>query len=312
MPQNMNELARDHGKFIEKRSFNYTKIKRNGADLHQHIWVRLCEANVLDKFAARLSSTLLHEHWSRQISTVDMCFLLGVSPESYRLWMNREVPLRDDLKWWPEPVVPVRVTANTKKILEVQGQAWFRVLTPTQQKKYMATLKVGLFSRKSIYLVSDAITIADCKPFQHYEPSVLPSWVKPSQVKSKFVGYLCQAIHNHYANFCRDHARHFTKEYVLSPDSIVQGGGHFTRRDAENGPSWEDLLPAEHSVGPEDILHLATGLREACKQNGVSPETPEGQEIIEIMASGYTMGEAIEQVGYKVTQKQIQAVQRRL
>lgn len=278
MPQNMDELARDYGKFIEKRAFNYTKIKRNGADLLQHIWVRLCEVGVLDKFVTRFTTVHLHDHWNEILSSVDMCELLGVHPESYKLWVDREVPTRDDLKWWPSPVELV-TTSN------------------------------GLFSRKSKYLLSDVITLAECRPFKHYEASALP-WVKPSQVKSKFVGYLCQAIHNHYANFCRDHARHFTKEYVISPDSMVRDGDYFRRRDAEDGPSWEDLLPAEGAVGPEDILHIATGLRDACKQNGVNLETPEGMEIFEIVASGYTMSEAIEQVGYKVTPAQIVAAQR--
>lgn len=105
---------------------------------------------------------------------------------------------------------------------------------------------------------------------------------KARVTKSHFSGYLAQAIHNHFVNYCRTR----TRRHQERPGDCFP----VLRPISDDPTSWEDRLPEDNDQfeGRVEILHLTNRIRKALPGREA--------EILSFMENGYSLKEAIERL----------------
>lgn len=100
LPRNYKELVEsEYGAYIAKQVVRYNQVKRNFEDLLQAIWLKLVEADVLSKFAARARSTT-----PPTMTVLDACGYLGIPFERWSVVVEASNSLRRKYSKRPIPI----------------------------------------------------------------------------------------------------------------------------------------------------------------------------------------------------------------
>lgn len=146
--------------------------------------------------------------------------------------------------------------------------------------------------------------------------------LRPTLTARGWKAYLVQAIHNHYANFCRTRNRKY-RDQLLSPDSVVVArrgseGYHLGGTMEDGGGAWEHNI-MDSNLGAEEMYGLVTvkrQLEEALEARGMgfdqvlamesfqtddgrsgqrpAAEARVGLEILDLMMDGHDVQSACE------------------
>lgn len=272
VPKDYKELfakGSDWEKFIQGRLRAYNKVGRNFADLYQDMVIKLISSQVLEKFVKKAMTRL-----PATMSAQEMCDYVGIPFKKLEY-----------LQW------RFRLTAEDRTAKNVRlGQTPFFMPTPIEGTG-------GVYSRKARYLRAEVIEFNqnleagvkcrrnDGKHVQkrlNKEGKVIEVGVAVERVTEfaptgdGFKTYIGQAIHNHFANFCRTKARK-EQEHLLSPNSVVSNSGQGSYRVSasfEEGSAWEATL-SDTLSHPDEIearLDFAHQFRDACAEAGLSLE----------------------------------------
>lgn len=141
------------------------------------------------------------------------------------------------------------------------------------------------YSKSAVFLTFDVRLLEDIDYFVKRSPYS----VRPKPTAKGFKTYLSTAIHHNFANFCRTQSRRY-KEHLLPPSTIIAttASGYQYKGTSEEGSSWEGAL-VEAMVSAEDAVDVVTEIRRA----EVDPNTEQGVEVLDYMARGYTIQEAL-------------------
>ena len=117
-----------------------------------------------------------------------------------------------------------------------------------------------------------------------------------------FTAYLTQAIHNHFANFCRTRSRKY-RDTLLSGQAVLKhlGGGAYalTGQDPE-GSDWMAGLSAL-DVSDDDVLALVNEVEEEFEFQGVALRdengavSERGGAVLDRVAAGQDLELAIQE-----------------
>lgn len=150
--------------------------------------------------------------------------------------------------------------------------------------KWMPTPVSGsATSRKASFTFEDVVRVAANATFKKHLPiGALP---EPKSVDANFMGYLKNAIHNHYCNFVRTKER---REKERPYDTFST----FTNRVQKMAepPNYEDLLPADN--GCENKAEIEAELSIAIERVRARAGA-QAEHILGYLDDGYSMPEAI-------------------
>lgn len=209
VPETYDELAREYGTFVADRVGRYNKVNRNLDDLIQYIWMQLIAGKVLEKYVDRARSTL-----PPTLTAVEVAKYLGLTIEVF---------------------LDAQARYHKKKGSRRKAPPWMP--TPLEDGDPL--------SEQSVYLAQDVEALNEMmdQPRNNVGKRTAEQ-VMPFVGAHGFRAYLTQAIHNHYANWCRTRSRKW-KDVLLSPNSIIgeTSPGVFKHRGySEDGTSWESAL----------------------------------------------------------------------
>lgn len=277
VPRDYDELARDWGPYIQKRVIGYNKVGRNLEDLYQYIWMQLVNSDVLAKFVARANSTM-----APTMTAAEAQGFLGVTDKQWENMLRRGHA--DEDKWAPTP------------------------------------LEGALYSRTAIFSTEEILIIDEIDPWRSRpNPRVLPTITAKG-----FRSYLSTAIHNHFANWCRTSKRK-NQENLLVPTAVLaktDDGMWYKATEVAEYSSWEATLVGEtfsegeiaDAIDFKDRLRRAfareksldfDALMDLTKKGRATPAAQRGLEVLDFIAQGYTIREAIKaQVRSEARQRQ--------
>jgi DNA-directed RNA polymerase specialized sigma24 family protein len=331
LPRNFDELAAQYGEYIAKQVERYNKVDRNFEDLFQAIWVKLMESDILNKFAtkvrAALPPTMTTEEacaylgipfteWPAIVEASEA--VKGDQPRipvpmgGFSCSRNAVVRTADVVRFDKSGYIRKRkfpqcckakdfgetMSAEEACVFWGVNFRWFwknlmraakRELaegrTPSLFPYPLKSVSGKLPSPKCMVLTKD-IKALDGSGFLG-ERSLPRRRPKPSA--RGFKSYLSRAIHNHFANFCRTNSRR-NKEHVLPPTTIIgtTSSGYCYAGKSETGTAWEGAL-VEAMISPEDVIDVVSQIRKA----KVDPNTERGIEVLDFVAQGYTIREAL-------------------
>lgn len=243
IPRTNAELFREGGewqKFILNKLRSFNKVGRNLRDLYQDICLRLIAANVLEKFVKKACTRLPAE-----MTAEEMCAYLGIPYKTleYMHW-------RYD---------------NPTKARQDQVPVWM----PTP-------IRGGRYSKKGIYARADVIDLdhlmdkpgSGCK-----RKNGMARRMTFAPTGDGFKTYLGQAVHNHFANYCRTVSRK-EKENLLPGSAVVSShtdGSYHVSTSFEDNSSWEANLvdPVMHEDALEARMDFVKHFCEACEEAGL-------------------------------------------
>lgn len=244
VPRSYTELQRQYGPYIQRLLGRFNKVERNFEDLHSHIWVKILEARVLERF-----DEYVEKQVPKVLSAIEACDLLGISWQQWRAAMSTyhkgiptqidedgEVVQRRRGRWMPTPINAAEFQArgidgHTSKYALF---SFIDVLQLTLEERIDGVLRKP-FRVTGRMIDSEGNVIAQERPEGDIKiPEVR---VTPSQFKN----YLTMAVLNHYANFCRTMKRRH-KERPHTP--------HAQQEDAT---AWESTLP-DQTQSPQDTM----------------------------------------------------------
>jgi hypothetical protein len=260
VPKDYDALYREHRVYVERILNHYYKPSSSQSieDVKGFIWLKLCEAQVIEKFVAkaryrRLPSTL---------TAAEAVEYLGIT------WDQWMVLMRKDLKW----------------------------LQPEEGNSFTSS---AIFSAKQVRNVEESgqFPIRDAIP--------------ASDMTKVFRGYLKQVIHNHFANYCRTRVRRFILDTPLPEGARVRGDGTVGSALEGDMTPWENCLEDPRELSPEACLDRPeVGSLEELNQDlseqiaHINKSVPGHQDdVISLIADGYTLREAITKVQAKVRAK---------
>lgn len=279
VPRDYNELARgEWGKYITKTVARLNKVGRNAEDLQQYIWEKILSSRLLEKYVERMYRDVAPVETEFFLTGDQVCAYLAIR---WGQWLTQQWAFhnkgRPGAKWMPAPVTG----------------------TPT--------------SRKATYNFRDIVRVASNGTFKkHGEIGTLPEGMvipedffetgKVKSIDANFMGYLKNAIHNHYCNFVRTKERREKERPYDTFSTFTQR----TQKMAEP-PNYEDQIPADNGCENKAEISAELHIRiERIRQHA-------GAQAIDILGyldDGYTMPEAIRKL--KVTPKEKRNLERLL
>jgi DNA-directed RNA polymerase specialized sigma24 family protein len=252
VPENYDELVKVYGKYVAKQVQRYNKVHRNFEDLLQDIWMHLKSAQLLERFAIKAASRM-----PETMTTHEVCAYLGIRIEVWmkyqQQWVTRDLRKRADSQvWMPAPIsCPDGMVAEGRYSME------------------------ALYTSDSICYVLEAVLQG--------RRAMRPTGyrIRPAVSGHGFKTYLSQAIHNHFANWCRTRSRR-CQENLLPPDTVLTKqsdgaySGHASGYD-EPLTSWETSLTAAMEIDDEDLMDMARTIRRA----DIDVESDFGKQVIQ-------------------------------
>lgn len=250
VPKNYDELQALYGAHIYKLLCRANKIERNMEDLHAYVWVKLLEANFLERF-----EDCVQLQTPKVLTALQACDFFGVS---WAQWCSAMCAYHKGYK----PALGSKRSAPRRK-----GR-WMP--TPINIAEFEAAGQVGYTSKTALYAYEDIIqlsvderVLADGTvrgPFRvmgrkiDAEGNIIgdsreEGTLKIPEVpvtKAYFKNYLSRSVLNHYDNFCRTAFRRH-KERPHKPRASME----------DDAPIWEATLPDEQSADVETVLSLA-------------------------------------------------------
>jgi len=260
VPQDYTALYREHRVYVERILNHYYKpsATQSFEDVKQHIWVKLCEAQVIEKFVKKAKYRKL----PATLTATEAVEYLRITWDQ---WMDL---MRKDLKW----------------------------LQPTDGNNFASG---AIFSATQVRNVEEAGIF----PLQDTIPA--------EDMAKVFRGYLKMVIHNHFANYCRTRKRRFILENTLPEGARIRGDGSVGSALEGDQTPWEDCLEAPEDWSPEACLdrpevdslgELDVDLSEQIVR--INKAVPgHRDEVINLIAEGYTLREAITKVRFQVQDK---------
>jgi hypothetical protein len=249
-PKSYEDLQRLYGTHICKLLSKHNKVDRNAEDLNGHIWVKLMEADVLDKFEDHLKKQA-----PKVLSALQACDLLGVSwkqwvkamthyhldPPTVKFQDGRMIEERKG-KWMPTPI-------NLAEF-QLQGLTWYdsrkAIFAFDDIVRLTLDFRVGNmirfpFSKMGQEIDSDGNVISEDRPEGNAKiPEV-------HVTEAQFKNYLTISVLNHYANFCRTlFRRHKERPCLETP---------------EDKTPWESNLPDKGPVSQDVMIQLTDAQR---------------------------------------------------
>lgn len=295
VPGTYDELQQQYGGLIYKLLCKYNKIERNMEDLHSYVWVKILEANLLERFDEYVQNQV-----PKVLSALEVCDLLGVSFNQWRTAM-----------WAYHKGDPRTYDANGGVLDRRQGR-WMP--TPINLAEFQAQGLAGYSAKTALFAFDDIIRLAaDERRFKNGKiqgafrlmgreidlagqilgETRVEGNIKLPEVhitRTQFRNYLTRSILNHYANFCRTAERRH-KERPFTPPASWD----------EDSPSWEATVEDKHSADAHlkltlvearkilsDTLHECMDGVESCK-----PIEKHESEVFEMLENGASLMQAL-------------------
>ena len=170
------------------------------------------------------------------------------------------------------------------------GMSWTQFHTALRRAGRFIPKKGKLFSKKAVFYSADIEQLDEAaKLVKRHFPRRLV------HVQGLgFKAYLTQAIHNHFANFCRTRARKY-KDLLLPSTAILtpttSGYAHVGHN--LEAFDWESRLVAM-AINDEDLLSVVETVDREFAANDIDPSSDRGVELLDYMADGRTLREAIQ------------------
>lgn len=239
LPRDFNDLFKYENAYILKKIQVYNQVQRNLEDLVQDIWMKLIQSNLLVKFVERTARQL-----PETIRADEAAGLLGIT--LYQLQVALYYRSHVGLSF--EPCNGTIEMDHTTGLGRIQARTLF------------LTADIQALDRKYPKYDQDART----------EPRRF-IWRLQS---TGFRPYLTQAIHNHFANWCRTRFRKY-KEMLLAGTSILKSGsdGSYTSsgHNAE-AVDWESRLVAM-TMNDEDFVSVVETVQDEFSSAGIDPQS---------------------------------------
>jgi hypothetical protein len=260
VPKDYDALYREHRPYVERILNHYYKPSSTQSidDVKGFIWLKLCEAQVIEKFVAKARYRKL----PAKLSAEEAVEYLGITWDQ---WMNL---MRRDLGW----------------------------LQPAEG---------NIFSTSAIFTANQVRNVEESGLFP------IKDAIPASDMSKVFRGYLKQVIHNHFANYCRTRVRRFILDTPLPEGARVRGDGTVGSALEGDQTSWEDCLEDYGELSPEACLdrpevdsmdELDEDLSEQIAR--INKAVPgHRDDVINLIADGCTLREAIQQVRAQVQEK---------
>jgi hypothetical protein len=218
-----------YGKFIAKKVKAYNQVKRNLEDLAGEINLKLISSDVLLKFVLRAARTMPTTLPSREAAA-----LLGLSFDEFKfvLYMKNldfRKYRQDDGKL---KSVPIKTPG-----LDFQPIDGGDMFDPS-----------SIFKREDIETLDGEIQASSrSKPREMLWVSALG-----------FKAYITQAIHNHFANWCRTRKRKYRDLLLPGTALMEQVDGQYHQRGHNfEGNDWESQL-VTMSMNDEDMISVVS------------------------------------------------------
>ena len=253
VPKTYDELYALYGGLIYKLLYRANKIERNMEDLHAYVWVKLLEANVLERF-----EDYVQRQMPKVITALEACDFFGIS---WAQWCSSMCAYHKGYK----------PTSSSRRNAPRRKGRWMP--TPINIAEFEAAGQVGYTSKTALYAYEDIIQLSVDErvlvdgtvrgPFRvmgrkidkdgniigdSREEGMLKIPSVPV-TKAQFKNYLTMAVLNHYANFCRT-AKRRHKERPVTPHA-----------GDEDAPSWESTLLDASRADADTVLSLAQARR---------------------------------------------------
>jgi len=296
IPKNYEELRHLYGATIISVINKNNKVKAEFSDLHQYIWMRLIEANVLERF-----ETYAQLQTPKVLTALEACDLLGIS---WGQWVTA--------MWAFHKGDPISYDAEGNITARRRGR-WMP--TPINLAEYQARGTKGYSSKSALFDFEEIVELTlDEHRFKSGRPrkafrlmgreiqdGVVVSekrvggCVKMPEThvtKFQFRNYLVMAVGNHYANYCRkEHRRH--KERPYSPPSAMEGS-----------ESWEATLPDKNTRNADAVVALsefkmALSSTLATHMDGVTSCKPLAEhetELFQLIGDGASLFQALKRM----------------
>lgn len=294
VPRDYNEMFRKGSewvRFIQGRLRTLNKVGRNFEDLYQDMVLRLMSAQVLEKFVQKAMTRLPAE-----MTAEEMCAYIGITFKKleYLQWRysvadDPTKKVRDKQRpiWVPTPIRGGRYSRaavysrsdviDFDRHFDAEGSGLRRNdgKFPVQKRRK--------FKEEAVFdadgnAIKTRVPVTDDDGNQVFMDVNL--YVARQTVFAPtgdgFRTYLANALHNHFANYCRTKFRK-EKEHLLSPNSVVSSasdGSYHVSATFEEGGSWESSLAdgLAHEDELEAKLDFAQQFKEACEEAGLDTE----------------------------------------
>jgi hypothetical protein len=252
VPKNYDEMQQQYGPLIYKLLCKYNKIDRNMEDLHSYVWVKLLEANLLERF-----DDYVQRQTPKTLTAIEACDFLGVSWKQWvsAMYAYHKGVMKRDLLGFPVrsrrnrgPWMPMPINID-----EAQARHSLGYNEKGATYSFMDIIRISLDERgpdgrirRTFKVMGQAID-SDGKVIAASRPEGLLNVPGVTVTKAQFRNYLTMAVLNHYANFCRTEVRRH-KERPHTPPAYL--------RD-EDAPTWESTLPDPHHSDSDTVVALA-------------------------------------------------------
>jgi hypothetical protein len=283
VPRDYNDMEKKYGAFVASLVTRYNKVGRNFRDLHHHIWMKLLEADVIQKYM-----DLIETQVPKTMTAVQACAFLGINFNQWRtaMWaFHKQDPVYDKTgveigrrqgHWMPTPI----------NLAEFQARGL---------KGYSA--KTALFDFEDILkLASDEKVLKNGNVRGAFAKSGPIQLEGPKATKSHFQAYLARAIHNTFANWCRTTERRHKERPADMFSQFrpqVDDPTPWESRLEDTGAPCQETLAALHEAKARISSSLVRGMRDvpSCKP----VEDHEG-ELFTMLEEGYTLQEVVKRL----------------
>lgn len=277
LPRTFDDLVRDqdYAVFVAKKVERYNQVKRNFEDLLQEIWLKLIQSDLLNKFVLRSMRTppdVIHASEAAEA--------MGISFEDFggALFYRAEAKLNFE----PAEGPPLNMDPSTWKV------------TP-------------FLRPDTLFKTSDIQALDRAYPNFHNRPQ--PRRITWPLIALGFRAYLTQAIHNHFANFCRTKKRK-DRDLVLDQTAILlpnDTGRYMHVGHSFEATEWESRLVAIQ-MADDDMLTVVESLTQECEAAGIDIQV---MSEVETYTETYTdgAGKECKRVRQRPTARALQVIE---
>lgn len=246
LPRNFDELFRTYGDFIAKKVASYNKVPRNMEDLYQEICCKLIGSDLLNKFVDRAARTLPDTFYAHEAAA-----LMGLSFDEFQVALYYQGCMG----------LSKKPCEGEMTLDDETGRA---ILDP-----------------RALFAAGDIQALDEAYPDTEERPRPLQRQIVWPLQALGFKAYLTQAIHNHFANWCRTRSRKY-KDILLPGTAVVTSTDTGYTHVGHNfeGTDWESRLVAM-ALNDEDLLSIVETVRSEFEAAGLDLHTVAEMETYE-------------------------------
>lgn len=295
VPRDYDELHATYGDYVAYICQRYGRVEQSPADLLQHIWEKLLNADVLSKYVASLQTGYSVPD---TVTTLEACALLGIG---FGAWRSAHWSYQMIFKKVLKGHAPVGgrnsgiTTARNPK-----GERWVLWMPEPIQPEPEPGKKprlVGPVSAKARFNTKQVIALAEMNIFRN----VCVNLPTPTATPAHFKNYLRQAVKNHFKNWVRTKKRRHKER----PADLFTEFKNFD--DTREGAGMEERLVDPHATNRmEAMADIGKILGKAQTRELLAKK----DDLFALLDDGYTLAEAVKKLGCSATTKR--AVERAL